>query len=271
MIKSELAKADIGSEVYNNLMDNLSDMSRLTTSVNDAIKLGLDIPQDAVQQMFETIFDQGNLPEDMYNDMIQKFIEDFKEKTGQDLKVGVNGSLSGGKRKSNPHWSTDEDGKTTVKITSLMSGISSSISQMTSGIEALGIELPSGLNDVVKGIQGVTSILMGINALMTVIAAIQGTKAIPIVGWALANGGVVHAAGGYTVPGDYSSGDLVPAMLNSGEVVLNRAQQGVIANALQQEPRGGGNGVARVSGEQIWVALNAFTKRTGKGELVTWK
>ena len=65
MIKDQLAKADIGSDIYNSLTQNLSDMSTLTTAVQDAMKLGLQIPQDAVQEMFEAIFDGGSLPEDL--------------------------------------------------------------------------------------------------------------------------------------------------------------------------------------------------------------
>ena len=84
MIKSDLAKADFGSDMYNSLTRNLRDMSFLTTTVQDAIKLGLDIPQNEVQQMFEKVFDQGNLPSDMYTGMIQKFIDDFKKHTGKD-------------------------------------------------------------------------------------------------------------------------------------------------------------------------------------------
>ena len=85
-------------------------------------------------------------------------------------------------------------------------------------------------------------------------------------------GGIVHAADGYVVPGNSFSGDRVPALLNSGEVVLNRAQQNTLASELQ----GSGGGSDRympsfVSGEQIWVALNAYTKRTGRGEVVTWR
>jgi hypothetical protein len=101
MIKDQLSKADIGTELYNNLTDNLSDMSRLTTTVQDAIKLGLDIPQDQVQRMYEEVFDQNNLPEGMYDDMIEKFIEDFKIKTGKDLKIGSDGKLTEGKGGSN--------------------------------------------------------------------------------------------------------------------------------------------------------------------------
>ena len=82
-----------------------------------------------------------------------------------------------------------------------------------------------------------------------------------------------HAAGGYFVPGNNYSGDVTPIMANAGELVLNKSSQNNLASMITEaEGRGrGGNGVARVSGEQIWVALNAFTKRTGKGELVTWK
>lgn len=72
------------------------------------------------------------------------------------------------------------------------------------------------------------------------------------------------------VNGSTYSGDMVPAMLNSGELVLNKAQQGVLASQLQ----GGGlqnlklDGV--VTGENIHIVHNRYLKRSGQGELVTW-
>jgi hypothetical protein len=87
-----------------------------------------------------------------------------------------------------------------------------------------------------------------------------------------ANGGVVpHAASGFMVPGTHYSGDVTPIMANAGGVVLNRAQAGVIANQLEAGGQQGGYTPSHVSGEQIWIALNAYTRRTGKGELVTWR
>lgn len=85
----------------------------------------------------------------------------------------------------------------------------------------------------------------------------------------------VHSATGYAeggiVQGNSYSGDNVgPAMLNSGELVLNKAQQGVLASQLQ----GGGlqnlklDGV--VTGENIHIVHNRYLKRSGQGELVTW-
>ena len=84
------------------------------------------------------------------------------------------------------------------------------------------------------------------------------------------HGGVVHAALGAVVPGGNYSGDLVPAMLNSGELVLNQAQQGNLASQLNDA------GTLRnlqlttqLNGEDILLAIDNHGRRTGKGELVT--
>ena len=156
----------------------------------------------------------------------------------------------------------------TVNLSQQVSSIAGGIQSMTSGIESLGIELPQGMKDVVSGIQSVCSILSAITTIVTAIEAIAGADVlIP-----LARGGIVpRAAMGYAVPGNRYSGDLTPIMANAGEVVLNRAQQGVLAAALDDNDRGGGYTPSHISGEQIWIALNRYTRRTGKGELVTWK
>ena len=86
------------------------------------------------------------------------------------------------------------------------------------------------------------------------------------------NGGIVpHAAGGYRVPGnDYA--DMTPIMVSSGEVILNKAQQGNLLSQMQQARESDhGEIVARLSGEDILLVANRHLRRTGKGELVTWK
>ena len=86
----------------------------------------------------------------------------------------------------------------------------------------------------------------------------------------------IHSATGYAeggiVKGTTFSGDQIPAdsFVNAGELILNRSQQNSIASQLQDSTRGS-NGIARVSGEQIYIAINAYLRRSGKGELVTWK
>ena len=85
----------------------------------------------------------------------------------------------------------------------------------------------------------------------------------------------IHSSTGYAeggiVKGNQYSGDNIPggAMINAGELVLNRAQQGNLAAQLQEG--GGGYTPSHISGEQIFIALNRYTKRSGKGELVMWR
>jgi len=93
----------------------------------------------------------------------------------------------------------------------------------------------------------------------------------------------IHSATGYAnggqIKGNSYSGDNILGMvdgggivgLNAGEIVLNQAQTANVANALEG---GGMRGIdlsAVVTGEQIFLVVNRYTKRTGQGEIVTWK
>jgi hypothetical protein len=59
-------------------------------------------------------------------------------------------------------------------------------------------------------------------------------------------------------------------MLNAGEVVLNRAQVGNLAEQLEDNERQGGfGGTPYVTGEQIYLGLNNYLKGAGLGQIVT--
>lgn len=152
-----------------------------------------------------------------------------------------------------------------VNLSKEVGSIVSGISSIGSSLEQMGITLPEGMKDVLGGIQGVIGVLTTISTIVSAIEAISAADTlIPF-----ARGGVVRAASGF-VDGTAYSGDQIPALLNAGELVLNRAQVGNLASQLQDSTRGS-NGIARVSGEQIFIAMNAYLRRSGKGELVTWK
>jgi len=152
------------------------------------------------------------------------------------------------------------------------------LGNILSGLTKMGIELPEGLSAIVEGTQSIISIVTSIMTLVSIISTLTAVKSTPIFGWLLANGGIaggargrhpIHAATGAIVPGNTYSGDQIPAMLNAGEVVLSKAQAGVIASDLQ----GGGmqnmNLQAIVTGEQLRFILNTNSRRRGKGEYVT--
>jgi len=95
----------------------------------------------------------------------------------------------------------------------------------------------------------------------------------------------IHSATGYAqggvIKGNSYSGDNIGGMvdggaggfvgLNAGEVVLNAAQQRGVASALSE----GGNRrievFGRLSGETIYLSSDRYTRRTGRGTIMTWK
>ena len=156
---------------------------------------------------------------DEYMRMNQDIIQQMKDVIGPLQKMDID--------KSGKKFEEDKEDKSLADVTSKLG---SGLSGITGGLEALGIDLGDGFKSVVSGIQGVTSILMGISAVVQAIEMIQAvSSAIPF----FASGGVVHAANGFIVPGRKYSGDQIPAMLNSGETVLNAGQSDHVASAIR--------------------------------------
>ena len=178
--------------------------------------------------------------------------------------------------------------KSFVGLTSVLGGLQQIGLKMPESVER-GIQIIQGLMSVIQGVQTVIQVFSTgsqtantvavtantaaatantatMAALITALQINTATGMIPF----FAGGGVAHAARGMRVPGNYMSGDQVPAMLNSGEVVLNRAQTGNIASQLAEGGQAGYT-PSHVSGEQIYIAMNRYLKRSGKGEIVTWR
>lgn len=194
-----------------------------------------------------------------------------------------------------------KEDKETKKLTEQISTFTSGLSSIAGGLKSMGIDLPAEVDQVIGVIQGVTSVIEGVNAVISIFstsAMSANTAALIANTMALnantvtnfipfANGGVVpafaqggligRAAGGMMIPGNSMSGDRLRLPVdggrgmigvNSGELILNRAQQGNLASQLQ-----GGMGAMQLSaiitGEQLRLILNNNGRRTGRGEYVT--
>jgi hypothetical protein len=83
----------------------------------------------------------------------------------------------------------------------------------------------------------------------------------------------IHSLTGYAdggvVKGTTYSNDQIPAMLNAGEVVLNRAEVAGLAGSLQNGNLSNLQLEAVVTGEDLRFILNSNGRRTGRGEIVT--
>jgi hypothetical protein len=125
-------------------------------------------------------------------------------------------------------------------------------------LEQIGIEIP-------KGFQTAFGIM---NTIVSIVATIQAMQQVGTWLGLFANGGTVHGANGI-VPGRSFSGDNIPALLNSGETVLTRAQSSNLVSALN----GGGINNLQLEtilyGEDIKIAINNSGRRDRSGTIVT--
>jgi hypothetical protein len=187
--------------------------------------------------------------------------------------------------KKNPYLNRNDEGKLELKMTDALGGMASGIQNMAGGLEQLGIDIPQGLTDVVSGIQSVTNILSGIMSIVSVIQAIAGADAIiPFAGGGIvprfAGGGLIgKAALGMTIPGHSYSGDLLRLPVdggrgmigvNSGEVIMNQAQAGILESELSGGRMRDINVHGVLQGENIVLAVSNYFRRTGKGEAAMW-
>jgi hypothetical protein len=105
----------------------------------------------------------------------------------------------------------------------------------------------------------------GVATMLSSIAAIKQATS------GFANGGVI--------PGNSMSGDNLRGIgpggqvygLNAGEVVLNRSQASTLASALSDGGNSEVGGTPYVQGELIYLGVNNYLKRSGRGEIVTSK
>lgn len=139
-----------------------------------------------------------------------------------------------------------------------LADITGAVGNMFTCLENIGIEIPKGFAEAF-GIM---------NTIVAIISAIQAMQEVGTFLGLFANGGVLHGANGI-VPGRSFSGDNIPAMLNSGETVLTRAQSSNLVSMLNNNGLGNLQLETIVSGEDLKFVLNNTGRRTGTGEIMT--
>ena len=262
-LKQQLDQAELGSTLYQSLSNQLADATAISNLISISIKQGLDLSAVGLGAgEIEGFWSSILSAEDITDEQLQEIVNKMNQFMGDHpIKLNVNtGEVSA----ENPAHVLSEVGKMT-----------SGISSIVSGIESLGVKIPNGLKAVISGIQGIMSILTGISSMITAIQTLSAASSFKF----FSGGGIVgKAAGGMVIPGSSFSGDnlRMPVWdtggmigVNSGEVILNRAQAGIIASELQGGAQQTISSTPYVSGEQIYLGLSNYLRRTGRGELLT--
>ena len=260
------------TEVMNLLGINaLGDTSLLTQGAAFTIPLELQLNVDsseltALQNKLKQLTDDqqefGKYSSDVWQmyqeeiDAVNEKIDRFKGKSGKKER----GSAAKSLEKFNDDYSKIVGG----------------VGNIVSGIQSMGVEIPKEIQSAIGVLQGISSIMSGITALLTLIQIDTKATAVATATDAVipfARGGVVHAAGGWSgfVPGNSFSGDNVPAMLNSGEMVLNKFQQQALAGTLENSGMKDINVRGYLSGKDLMICIDRTGRIEGRGELAFFK
>lgn len=287
MLQQQLSKADYGSAIYKTIAAQLTDMTTLQTLVGESLKLGLGTAMfdvaDELGRDFWTRAMEGGVENIEWQGILDKLNEERK------------------KRGLDPQALDYDTGTFVNKDNSKKGGLAqadkmvSGLASVSSGLQQMGIQLPEGVTKLLGAAQGLMTIIQAVNSVITMFSTTTATaqvtastantaattgliaavEANTIALYAksfipgFAHGGIVgHAAGGYFVPGNRYSGDTTPILANAGEVVLNRAQTGVLASALSEQSAPAAS-TPYVSGEKIYLGMENYLKRIGRGEIVT--
>lgn len=245
---------------------------------------------DLIANFQEMLAEGLDVPDEAFENLQEKINEKLKEMgldpINLDLKTGKLNGDEGEDKESG-----------TEKLLKGINKLSGGLSSIASGLSSIGIELPKEISAAINVISGVGQIISGVQAVISLFSASDtALKTQEIAQMTVLNGeltvlngllpaliaaaampfqlgGVVHAAQGFsgTVPGMSYSGDNIPIMANAGEVVLTRAQAGVIADAVSGGDGGGGVLYTEVSGDALRIILDRSSRKRSKGKYMTTK
>lgn len=135
-----------------------------------------------------------------------------------------------------------------------------------------------GAEDSLSSIANIAGSLTNVVTALLPLIALDGAKGLPFPGNLIAVTGFISAAlaaistisnakfaSGGIVGGTSYRGDRLSVNANSGEMILNRIQQRRLFDAISSGSIGdGGGGAAVVRGEDIYVSLSNYMRRSGR-------
>lgn len=221
---------------------------------------------------------------------------DLKNMDPEQLKAMLQGTDTGDvfKNANMSQIRTTEDkkqGRQDNDISKMAKGVGA-LANITGAFQNMGVELPQGLTKTISVIQSLITVVQSVQTLISVFstssqtantaavtASTVATTALTSAMWAnvgtswipFAHGGIAgHAANGF-VGGNNYSGDMLPIAVNSGELILNRAQQGNLASQLSGMGMSAMRLSCKVNAKEMEFILNHQASDTSRGRYLTSK
>ena len=251
-------------------------------------------------------FNGGMLPDEINGKIAEKVSvalsevikKDLQNMDPEKLKVMLQGTDTGSNVFKNANMSqvrNTEDkkqGRQDNDISKMAKGVGA-LANIAGAFQSMGVELPEGLTKTISVIQSLITVIQGVQTLISVFstgsqtantaavtASTVATTALTTAMWAnvgtnfipfFSHGGVAgHAANGF-IGGNNYSGDMLPIAVNSGELILNRAQQGNLASQLSGVGMSAMKLSCKVNAKDMEFILNHHASDTSRGRYLTSK
>jgi hypothetical protein len=238
------------------------DETTMRTLMQTAITNGIDgIDWDTINRM---MWEGMDIPDDVWEGVLDQINEKLAELDIKPIEIDFStGNVKKQAKEMNKDWQAAASAIQAVgsAMTAIEDPAAKVLGTIAQAVATMALSYSQA--SLATSNQGWGWIAFAATGLATMLSSIAAIKSATK---GFANGGIV--------PGGSFSGDNLRTSdygVNSGELILNRAQQDNIAAQLQ----GGGmqnlNLTATVTGEQIRLALNNTGRRTGNGEYLKFK
>lgn len=282
-LQNAIKDANIGSELYAQLSEQLSDSSQVSQLLQQYVSNGItgaDLKQTA-QELKDKLMN-GEIDDDVIQQYVDelnaKLMEKFDEAEwpnvlitfDADTKNIVNAAQQQEKEAQKMAKNWQAAGSAIQAVGAAMNQIEDPAAKVLGTIAQAVATMALSYSQAAAspavtgtGWGWIAFAATGVATMLSSIAAIKQATA------GFANGGVI--------PGNSLSGDNLRGItpdgsvygLNAGEVILNRAQANNLANDLSSSERQGTNSQPYVTGETVWLGLNNYLRAAGYGEIVT--
>ena len=247
------AKAQADMEAQNTAVDS----SIFSALLKDSVKSGVDVGNllDSANLEIQAGID---VPDETWQAILDKYNE-LKAAIGEEpIQIDFNtGKIATDGKKAEDTWKN---------AASAVQSVGSAFSQIEDPAAKVAGTLAQAIASVALGYAQATTqaakmgpwawVAFAATGLAQMISTISTIKS------------VAHFAEGGIVGGnDYT--DNTPIMVSSGELILNKAQQGNLASQLQEGNAGSAPGLPFVNGQNIFLGTNNYLKGSGQGQLVT--
>ncbi len=240
------------------------DTNTLQTLLKDAMEKGIDTTSLNLEPIAEQIGKGIDVPDSAWEGIMDGYKELCEEIGADPIKI----NLDSGKKEDGAAKEVKNDWKDAAgavqSLGAALQGIEDPAAKVmgivAQAIATVALTFSKSLSGTVGPWDWIAAAAAGTATMISTITAIKSaTKG------GFAEGGIV--------PGNSFSGDnlrLSDYGVNSGELILNRAQQNNIADQLRERDNGGSmsGGLPYVTGEKIVLGINNWGRSKGYGQLV---